>query len=173
MNKSTLPEDVGLTLPMLQKELKYESETGAFVWLTSGRGRFKRAGAEAGTINRWGYRAICFGGKCLMAHRLAWLYVYGEWPKNEIDHINGDKTDNRIENLRDVTRAINAQNIRAARIDSASKVLGVSWNKERHKWIASIVTNGKQSYLGAFDAIEDARGAYLAAKRASHAGCTI
>lgn len=158
---------------MLQKALKYERDTGAFVWLTNGRGRFRRAGAEAGTINRWGYRAICCDGKYLLAHRLAWLYVYGEWPKNEIDHINGNRSDNRIENLRDVPRAINAQNIRSARVDSESKVLGVSWSKERHKWVATIVTNGKQKYLGSFSKIEDAKDAYLAAKRSSHVGCTI
>lgn len=171
--KITLPAEAGPALLMLQKALKYENDTGRFVWITGSRNRFRKVGGEAGTINRWGYRAISFGGKYLMAHRLAWLYTNGEWPINEIDHINGDRLDNRIENLRDVSRSINAQNIRSARCDSESKALGVSWSKCKRKWIASIVTNGKQKYLGSFAAMEDASEAYLAAKRVVHAGCTI
>ena len=101
------------------------------------------------------------------------MYFYGEFPCSEIDHINGNKQDNRIENLRIASRSINAQNKRSARADSVSRVLGVSWHKMANKWVAQISKSGKKFHLGSFSDIDDARNAYISAKRRLHEGCTI
>lgn len=157
----------------LRSVLRYEPETGAFVWLESGRGPYKRAGAIAGTLSRWGYTVIGVDGTQYLAHRMAWLYEHGKWPEQEIDHINGVKTDNRIANLRDVSRSVNQENIRTARSDSQSGILGVSWNSDQCKWVASIQVQRKQTIVGRFDDKHEAQAAYLSAKRKMHEGCTI
>lgn len=160
-----------LTADRLRQVLSYATDTGDFIWLEGGRGRYKRAGALAGRLSKHGYRIICVDGTTCMAHRLAWLYVHGEWPAHEIDHINGVRTDNRITNLRDVSRAINAQNIRAARSDSKSGLLGVSAGNGG--FVAAVQLNGRQHYLGTFQTPEEAQAVYLGAKRRLHEGCTI
>ena len=88
--------------------LDYNQETGVFQWKKKRRGI--RTGVNLGTDNGFGYLRITVLGKQFYAHRLAWLYCHKVWPKGEIDHINGNKQDNRIENLRDVTQQSNAQN---------------------------------------------------------------
>lgn len=164
---------IPLTAERLRAVLRYEPETGNFIWLESGRGRYKRTGTVAGTLSRWGYTVIGVDGTQYLAHRMVWLCIHGEWPGQEIDHINGVKTDNRIANLRDVSRSVNQENIRTARSDSKSGMLGVSWNVQQSKWIASIQVNRKPIYLGQFDEKTAAQAVYLAAKREMHAGCTI
>lgn len=161
------------SIERVRELLSYNHETGLFVWLVNGRGRFKRAGAVAGTQNHWGYISITIDGFPYMAHRLAWLLQTGAWPHDEIDHINGNRCDNRIENLRDVPRSINAQNLRGPRSDSLSGVLGVSWNMARKKWIAAINLGGNPVHLGGFIDKDQAQAAYIEAKREMHAGCTI
>ena len=99
------------------------------------------------------------------------MYVNGSWPIGEIDHVNGDRGDNRIANLRDVDHKTNSQNERRARAINTSGFLGVS--KQGNKWQASIRHGGKQLYLGLFAAKEEAHSAYLAAKRLLHAGNTL
>ena len=106
-----------------------------------------------------------------MAHRLAWLYVYGAFPSKNIDHINGITTDNRIDNLRDVDHGINIQNIKGARKDSAHGILGIT--KINNKWRAKIMLNGENIHLGYFDDKDKAHQAYLERKRIIHIGCTI
>lgn len=162
-----------LTVERLRSVVQYDADSGVFTWREGGRGRFKRAGAAAGTVSHYGYLIIMMDGKRHMAHRLAWLWVHGAWPLNEIDHINGVRDDNRIVNLRDVTRAINRQNMRKARSDSKSGVLGVSWSKSSRCWVANLQTNGKLQQVGKSSSIEEARQAYLKAKREQHEGCTI
>jgi hypothetical protein len=107
----------------------------------------------------------------ILVHRLAWMYVYGKWPRNDIDHINGNPLDNRIENLRDVTELGNNQNLRRPKKGNISGFLGVAPNHSR--WLAKITVSGKQIYLGTYNTPEEAHQAYLAAKRVLHSTCTI
>jgi hypothetical protein len=126
-------------------------------------------GAVAGSRMPAGYMAIQLHGVRQYAHRLAWCYVYGSWPAGVIDHINGVKDDNRIENLRDVSQRANTQNRAAPKGDNP--YLGVS--KKRSKWLAQISDHGKHVRVGLFDTPEEAHAAYVAAKRKLHEGCTI
>ena len=108
---------------------------------------------------------------CYYIHRIAWLYVYGCWPNNHIDHINGNPDDNSIENLRDVSRKVNLQNMRKATKSSKTGILGVSESAGRFR--ASIRIDGKAKYLGSFDDAKTAHAAYIDAKRKYHEGCTL
>lgn len=159
-----------LTADELRSRLLYEQDTGLFKWIARATSRVP-CGAMAGTINNEGYRAISINNRSYLAHRLAWLYVYGEWPMDQIDHINGVKTDNRISNLRNATRSTNCQNLRAAKSNNKVGLLGVT--RDRGRFRAAIKDNGKQRFLGYFATAEAASAAYLLAKRECHAGCTI
>jgi hypothetical protein len=166
-----------LTHERLLAELDYNPDTGVFVWKSRG-GKGRRPDGVAGTRHSAGYTHICLRrngvGGFHFAHRLAWFYVHGCWPKGVIDHINGDRTDNRIANLRDVPVGVNAQNRRAPQTNSRSGVLGVCWKACRSRWLAQIKTNGQRTkVLGTFRTKEEAEAAYLAAKRELHEGCTI
>jgi len=125
-------------------------------------GRLIRNGLIIGCETKRGYRQIQLKGKSYREHRLIWLHVYGEWPENEIDHINHIRNDNRIENLRDVTRIENGKN-QSMHSDNDSGVTGVSWHPHRNKWGAHICHDGKRINLGRFinknDAIEARLGA--------------
>jgi len=107
-------------------------------------------------------------GRMYRAHRLAWLYVHGKWPENEIDHINGVRSDNRISNLRDATTAENRQN-HAIRRDNTSTVPGVDWHKSVQKWRVRIRVPGKRITVGFFKNLEDAAAARARAKAELHA----
>lgn len=159
-----------VTAARLRELLKYDPETGVFVSLTN-RGRNTTEGRIAGGRRPNGYLVIRLDGVQHRAHRLAWLYMTGEWPEHEIDHINGDRADNRFANLRDVTRTVNQQNLRVAHRSSKSGLIG-AW-KRRNRWMAAIRVDGKQICVGQFDTPEEAHSAYLAAKRRLHAGNTI
>jgi hypothetical protein len=150
----------------IQKIIHYNPETGIFTRLEKTSSNAKR-GEILGNIDKvHGYVRIMVGGKRYLAHRLAWFYTHGYWPPNDIDHINGDKVDNRICNLREATRAENTQNIRRAQINNFSTgVLGVSFDSESGKFKASIGINGKTKNLGRFSTIEEASVAYESAKR--------
>jgi len=104
----------------------------------------------AGGYDSAGYICVRVNYKTFKAHRLIWLYVYGEWPKGEIDHINGIKDDNRIENLRDVSKSINQRNSKM-RKNNTSGITGVIWDKANSKWLPLIHFDGKPKYLGRFD----------------------
>lgn len=160
-----------LTAPELRANLHYDADTGVFTRLVASTGRRSHIGAVCGSPDRKGHIYIYVLGKRYAAHRLAWLYRTGEWPKDQIDHINGAKADNRFENLREADSALNIQNERRARSSSLTGVLGVSAKGNRFR--AGIRANGKQVYLGSFLTIEEAQAAYVAAKRIHHAGCTI
>lgn len=142
--------------------LRYDAETGVFTWAASPRPNVK-AGAVAGMVNSQGYRVIKVQGSGFMAHRLAWFFATGAWPSDEIDHINGDRDDNRVANLREATRADNNRNV-AMRRDNSSGRKGVTWHKRQRRWYAQIQLAGKKTYLGSYKNIEDAAAAYRAAE---------
>lgn len=110
-------------------------------------------------------------GRCYKAHRLAFLSMTGEWPTGEVDHMDGDRLNNRFGNLRDVSHAVNLQNRRNATSRSESGILGVqkNWNK----WYAVITTNGQSKNLGGYATPEEASAVYLQAKRRLHEGNTL
>ena len=146
-------------------ELSYNPETGQFIWLVTNR--IKRAGAIAGHHKTNGYIHIGFDGKAYKAHRLAWLVAHGSWPSGQIDHINRNRSDNRICNLRDVTPRINAQN-RSVSKSSSSGVMGVSWHPTCKAWQSQITAHGRLHYLGTYKTAEAAGIAYQNAKRRLH-----
>ena len=138
----------------LKNVLDYDPETGVFTWKIKPSQRVN-IGDVAGTKTPRGYQKIMINGEYLFAHRLAWLYVYGEFPKNEIDHINQVTSDNRISNLRDVTHTENNKNAKM-REDNSSGYTGVSWHKAGKKWQAKVKLNGKSLYLGLWKHKQDA-----------------
>ena len=160
-----------LTQSELRKHLSYDHETGVFVWIKSYHNR--RVGVVAGSRDRDGYLMIKLHRKHYRAHRLAWLYVYGSAPVEQIDHINGVRDDNRIQNLREVTFAGNSQNQRKSHVDSTYGLIGIDKLSHRDLFRARINVCGKRRSLGYFKTADEAHAAYLAAKRALHATCTI
>lgn len=152
--------------------LAYEAESGLFAWKLDRRGHVK-AGDPAGSAHGGGYRNIKFDGKKYLAHRVAWLYVTGEWPEEDIDHRNRDRVDNRFANLRVVTRQVNLQNQARPKSHSTSPYLGVTRDKGGNRWVAQIQVGSMKTWLGTFGTSEEASAAYLAAKRNLHVGCTI
>lgn len=158
----------------LHRNLDYNPETGVFTRkIVNGYARCIHVGDVAGCLNH-GYIKIKLNGKTYPAHRLAWIYVYGDIPDGfEIDHKEGKEAGNGIENLRCVIHAVNGQNRRSCQENNKSGFLGVGWHKAAEKWYARIKLNGKSKFLGSFDLPELAYEAYLAAKRELHQGCTI
>jgi len=150
----------------------YDSDTGLFTKIVTNRKR-ETFETEAGWIDAKGYRRLKVKKMSLSAHRLAWFLYYGEHPKGDIDHINGIKNDNRIENLRDVSKSINLQNRRTSSKGSTSKFLGVSWNTKLRKWRAQIKIKGKTKQIGIYEIEEEAYAAYLQYKRKYHEGNTL
>jgi hypothetical protein len=133
-----------LTVERLREVLDYDQETGVFVWrIAVSR---NKAGATAGYTGPNGYVYIGIGGHQYLAHRLAWLFVYSEWPCKDIDHANRQKSDNRILNLRDVSVAGNAHN-RGLHPANKSGVKGVHFNTTHNQWCAQIKLNGKSIHL--------------------------
>lgn len=154
------------------KRLNYDKETGLFTWAVAGRGI--KMGRIAGSTTTDGYWQIKVDFQAHRAHRLAWFFVYGAWPDGEIDHINGDRKDSRIVNLRVVDRAGNSQNRRVAHVDNKSTgLLGATWNKQHKCYQAKIQANKVRHHLGYFADPIDAHKAYMEAKASLHiqGGC--
>lgn len=152
-----------LTAARLREVLHYEPETGVFTRIKSVCGQ--TAGTICGSPNGRGYIQITIDGKSYLAHRLAFLYMTGEWPAEFADHINCTQTDNRWANLREATKYENARNSRGRR-DTIGGLKGARYDKSIDKYRASIAVNGKQKYLGVFITAEEASQAYsLAAKQ--------
>jgi len=140
----------------LAQVLRYEPETGLLFWTDKAHKSVKSK--QAGTPNNLGYIIILFRGKPYKAHRLAWLFTYGNWPEKMIDHIDGDTSNNAISNLRDVDNKTNQCNRHKARIDSKSGLMGAS--PCRNKWQAQIKRNGVIKYLGVYNTAIEAHEAY-------------
>ena len=153
----------------LRQALSYDPNTGRFTRLA--RCGNAMPGSKVGCLDRQGYWVMSFEGRQYGAHRLAWLHFYGTWPTGQIDHINGDKADNRIYNLRDVTETTNRQNIRRPHRDNKSGFLGV--RKLGNRFTSCIHANGRLIHLGSYAAADDAHEAYLTAKRQLHTGNTL
>jgi hypothetical protein len=160
--------DAAEFLAKLREVLSYDPDTGLFTWLVQPRRKDNRLGQTAGKVSTTtGYRFIGFKGKTYPAHRLAWLFVNGHWPDAYIDHINCNKTDNRIANLRAVSNGVNNCNRIRPRRDNSGLPMGVQKNGKR--FYAKIKLGDKQVYLGSFDTVRDAGLAFDAAVRAHRA----
>ena len=149
-----------LTAEYLRSVLHYDQETGIFTWKVSTSNSVK-VGDVAGSPNGHGYQLIQLQSRKHKAHRLAWLYIHGSWPKDQLDHVNRIRTDNRIANLRDVSHKQNNQN-RSKSSNNTSGHPGVIWYKRDSKWQVKIKHNQKLIHLGLFTNIEEA----IAARKA-------
>lgn len=158
-----------ITQDELKEILHYNPDTGIFTY-TKDVSNHRKKGSIAG-YKHLGYINIEIKEKGYKAHRLAWLYFYGEFPKKDIDHINNIRDDNRIKNLREADRFINSQNFKVARKDNKTGYLGVCIQHGKFK--ATIFSNKKSIHLGYFDKAIDAHKEYLKAKRMLHKGCMI
>jgi len=126
-----------------------------------------RVGQQFGSHDKDGYRVGMLKGKLYKEHHLVWFYHYGVWPKEHIDHINGIRNDNRIENLREATRQQNQFNKKSL-VGSSSQYKGVCWHKANKKWIAQYVHKSKTYYLGIYETEEEAAEAYRKATEHLH-----
>ncbi|WGY37377.1 HNH endonuclease [Pseudomonas aeruginosa] len=152
-----------LTQERLLEVIHYCPESGKFTWIMDRGGAW--SGKEAGCLSTIsGYALIRIDGVLYRAHRLAWLYVYGETPCGAIDHVNGIAKDNRILNLRLATQSQNMQNKRAS---SASKtgVKGVCYCSATGRYQVKIRVDGKYKHIGRFDTVEEGATAYAEAAR--------
>lgn len=159
-----------LTSERLRELLHYDPETGIFTWRVRASSS-AQIGAVAGSPEKDGRVRITVDGKHYLAYRLAWLWVLGGWPEHQIDHEDGDPSNNRWANLREATHAQNQQNIRRAKKNSTHGFLGVT--KSRDKWRCGIRLNGKYHGRCGFPTPEAAHAAYLELKRELHEFCTI
>ena len=156
-----------IPVEVLDQLLIYHSATGQFEWKRRslnwfhGNRRLWRgwntqfSGKPALIANLNGYKQGCILKTLVYAHRVAWAMHYGAWPEGEIDHINGDRSDNRILNLRDVPHRENQKNQKLPR-HNTSRAVGVTWNKNANKWMAQIAVGGENRYLGIYSNIDDA-----------------
>lgn len=163
----------------LQKLLRYDAETGKLFWKTRCVGAFpdsraakswntRYAGKEAFTAcNNYGYLVGNVNYVLCLASRVAWAITYGRWPRHDIDHINGNRSDNRLKNLREATRSDNLCN-RGPQSNNTSGHKGVYWSKRAGRWEASIGKEGCVKYLGRFESLVDAEAAYRAAAAKMH-----
>ena len=147
-----------LTQERLKELLEYDPETGDFWWRVDYGGRTHK-GDYAGKHNTDGYLQIGVDCRLYMAHRLAWLYMTGEWPSGEIDHINRKRDDNKWENIREATNGQNRANSKLAR-NSTSGFKGVSWYPRYNKYLTRIMFNEKSTHIGYFASPEEAARAY-------------
>lgn len=169
------------SVELLRKLLRYEPGTGLLFWQTRPVSMFATTGSGGaeGNCLRWnnrcagklvrgglspkGYRVLRIQDWCVPAHRVIWAMTTGEWPTDQIDHINGDKSDNRASNLREVNNSENCRN-RPIRIDNTSGVQGVTFHVRMRKWQARIAENGREKTLGTFADKEEAIAARKAAE---------
>jgi len=150
-----------LPIDELRKRLSYCPDSGKLTWRAVGNNRIK-VGAEAGHLAKRGYRQVSIRGRNYQAHRVAWALHHGAWPAAQIDHRNGVRDDNRIENLRVVTNTENARNQKLG-VNNTSGRVGISWIESARKWRASIGRDGRRISLGRFTDFAEACAARDAA----------
>jgi hypothetical protein len=155
-----------LTVERLRQSVSYDPDTGAFAWT-------HKTGRPEKLMTSLGYFRIRIDGECFLAHRLAWLYVHGRMPKGVIDHIDGNRTNNALANLRDVSIRENVLNVKQARANNVCGLLGASLCRKTGRWLAQIRINGKKTNLGRYESPELAHAAYVAAKRIHHITNTL
>lgn len=143
-----------ITPEFVRSILDYDPEAGEFI--------SRKSGARVGWVDHRGYRRIKIGSRKYRAHRLAWFVTHGEWPSDQIDHINRDKLDNRIENLRVVNNSENMRNLPPPAIDP--RTLGVTFHKRDQRYVTSIRVAGRTISLGSFKTFDEARAARVAAE---------
>lgn len=157
MTEKNLP-----SIEYLHKRLRYDPNSGKLFWTScedmpkNWNRRYAEKEAFTSQVN--GYRNGKILGATILAHRVIWTMHYGKWPLGYIDHINGEKSDNRICNLRDVTHQENHRNM-PIRSDNTSGVTGVHWNKVHKKWQARIKIGGRYKHIGFFAYFSDAANA--------------
>ena len=163
MSKKVLPSP-----EYLRQRLTYEPETGRLIWryseTMSTRWNSRWTNVPAGRLSTCGDSQISIYGTRYPAHRIIWAMNYSIWPTEEIDHIDGDRLNNRLENLRNVSRVENSRNM-ALRVDSTSGATGVCWDKSRAKWVSQIRINGIRINLGRFASFKDALVARKSAEK--------
>lgn len=148
----------------LSAVLKYDADTGEFFWRTQRGNRFP-PGMKAGTLQASGYVVIGYQRKYYKAHRLAWLFTYGDWPTRDLDHINRKTDDNRIANLRECSASQNQAN-RSSNKNNSTGHRGVTFHKRLGKFQAAIRVFRKPIHLGTFDTANEASQAYGEAAKA-------
>lgn len=180
-----MAEREALTAAYVRSILYYDPETGVFTWRARPASMFndgkhsaahraslwnsRYSGTVAGKIDDRGYRIICISSRMYRAHRLAWLWMAGDWPTAEIDHVNLDKDDNCWSNLREATHSQNMINRRLHR-NNTSGCKGVHWHKRDKKWSAQISKDKRRINLGYFETREDAQSARKEAAERLHGG---
>lgn len=157
---------MGNLLPLneIRDLLRYDAETGQFIRLKKTNNRVK-VGEVCGFVDIDGYRRVRVG-KAVLAHRLAWALMTGDWPDHEIDHVNGDRDDNRWANLRAADRHQNSWNRKA--LPNATGYTGVCKGSKSNRYEAAITARGKRFHLGTFDTPEEAHAAYMKAADQLH-----
>ena len=160
-----------ITAEKLKQVLVYEPLIGVFFWKNQRMQRRLNSNI-AGAVTTGGYQQIQIDGCIYKSHRLAWLYMTGKMPSLEVDHINGNPSDNRWKNLREVDSSVNKENRRVPRKDNGSGLIGAHYHK-KYGWRSSIRVKGVTIHLGYFDSAEAAHSAYITKKREVHDGCTI
>lgn len=162
-----------ISIERLREVLSYDPTTGVFTRkIPMGRHGCHKEGKICGNITPKGYVFICVDKYKCMAHRLAWAYYYGVWPNGDLDHIDQNKSNNAIANLREATRKQNMQNVTVHKHNTSGHK-GVAWHAQNSKWRAYIFNDYKQKHLGLFDSKEDAVQARKNAelKYHSHRAC--
>jgi len=150
--KQSIEKEEALSKTELRDLLRYDHKTGMF-WRKSRTSNRIDMNKPAGYVCKsGGYVHIHLKGTSYLAHRLVFLYVYGTWPREEVDHIDGDRSNNTLQNLREVTGTENHKNMKG----KPGCVLGVRWMKGRNKWRARITHKGVETHLGMFSSYEEA-----------------
>lgn len=160
-----------LTTREVSETVSYDPLTGEFRWLRT-HSRYV-AGEVAGRKAAKGYRGLTLNKVPVLCHRLAWFIMTGAWPPQDVDHENGNRSDNRFSNLRPGSRGFNMQNLRRAHVDSESQLLGAYFDKRRGTWYSKIAKEGRTLHMGPFGNAVEANAAYLRVKRQIHEACTI
>lgn len=147
-----------LTSEKAHELFRYDAESGNLYWKVA-RSFNVKPGARAGCLQyykqKWPALTVRTGGHLYLVHRVVWLMKYGKWPEHEIDHIDGNRINNRIKNLRDVPHSINQKNVKK-RVDNKSGFTGVAWCSIKKRWRSRAHDNGKEIHVGYFKTAEEA-----------------